>query len=353
MVSGVLEVKDNPDPQDMIGYITDLPDQLARAWKLGEDNKLPDIGRVSRIVIVGLGGSAIGADLLSSYVEPLCRAPVVLRRNYGLPAYAFDPETLLVFSSKSGNTEEVLDAFKHAQEAPAAKVALTTGGKLAGLAEEAGIPLWQFDHPGEPRTAVGYSFGLLLSLLHRLDMIPDHADEVQAAVEAMKNLQHDLGPQQPLEENPARQLADKLHDRWPVILGADFLAPVARRWRSQVAELVKAMAQFEELPEADHNMLEAVHFPEELRHAAVMVFLGAELMHPRNQLRTRFCRESFDEAGLLTAAVEASGSSRLAQQWTSLYFGDYTAYYLALQYGINPTPVPRMQALKGKLGSVS
>ncbi len=350
MTEDLFFIKGNPDPQDMIGYITDLPGQLERAWAMGRDFPLPS-GSVRRVVIVGLGGSAIGADLVSAYVEPFCKVPVILRRNYGLPAFAADAETLLVFSSKSGNTEEVLDAYDLARDYPSQKVAVTTGGRLAELAGKSGIPLWKFDHPGEPRTAVGYSFGLLLALLDRLDLIPAQDAAVEAAVSAMKDLQGELRPEEPLERNPARKLADRMHNRWPVVIGSDFLAPVARRWRTQIAELAKAMAQFEELPEADHNMLEAVHFPEELRGDAVMVFLEAGGTHARNQLRSRFSRERFEEVGLETAAVQAAGENPLAQQWTALYFGDYAAYYLALQYGVNPTPVPSMQALKARLAS--
>jgi glucose/mannose-6-phosphate isomerase len=352
MTEDILFIKGNPDPQDMIGYITDLPGQLERAWAMGADFPLPS-GDVRRVVIVGLGGSAIGADLVSAYVEPFCKVPVILRRNYGLPAYAADAETLLVFSSKSGNTEEVLDAFDVARDYPAQKVVVTTGGRLADLAKVSGIPLWKFDHPGEPRTAVGYSFGLLLALLDRLDLIPAQDTAIGAAVSAMRGLRGDLGMEQPLESNSARQLARKMYNRWPVVIGSDFLAPVARRWRTQIAELAKAMAQFEELPEADHNMLEAVHFPEELRREAVMVFLEAGETHARNQLRSRFSRERFEEVGLETALVQAVGEHPLAQQWTTLYFGDFAAYYLALQYGVNPTPVPSMQALKARLAGES
>jgi len=353
MISSDIEITRENDPQDMIGYISDLPDQLGRAWDMGSRFPLPAADEVRQIVIVGVGGSAIGADLLSAYVQPICKVPVILWRNYGIPLHAHSAGTLIVFSSKSGNTEEVLNAFEQARSSSAAKLAITTGGKLAGLGAEAGVPVWQFDHDGEPRTAVGYSFGLLLALLQRLQLIPDQDEAIHSAVKAMKKQQKQLAPDQPLDSNPALQLARRMQNTWPVVLASDFLEPVARRWRTQIAELAKALAQFEALPEGNHNMLEAVHFPSELHPASLMIFLQAGKNHNRNLLRSRFTRENFDQAGLPTAVVEAAGETRLAQQWTSLHFGDYAAYYLALDYGVNPTPVPLMQEFKARLHDAS
>ncbi|MBN1265056.1 MAG: hypothetical protein JXA25_06160 [Anaerolineales bacterium] len=350
--TGLVITKEN-DPQDMMGYITDLPDQLARAWEMGKQFPLPAADEVRQVVIVGVGGSAIGADLASAYVQPICRVPVTLWRNYGIPLHARNAGTLVIFSSKSGNTEEVLNAFEEARDCAVSKLVVTTGGKLAARGAEVGVPVWLFDHPGEPRTAVGYSFGLLLALLQRLNVIPEQDAAIQAAVAAMKGQQQLLASDQPLEHNPARKLSQRMQGTWPVILASDFLVPVARRWRTQIAELAKALAQFEALPEGNHNMLEAVHFPLELHPAALMVFLQADSYHPRNLLRSQFTRENFAGAGLPTEVVIAAGANRLSQQWTSLHYGDYVAYYLALGYGIDPTPVQSMQAFKARLSAVS
>ncbi len=337
------------DTQDMLAEIDGLPAQLQAAWDLGSRLPLPELGRVQQIVVAGLGGSAIGGDLLAAYVAPACRVPVILWRNYDLPAFAAGPETLVVASSHSGNTEETLSAFDRALAVGAQALAVTTGGELARRAEAAGAPVWRFEHSGQPRAAVGYSFGLLLALFHRLGLIPDPAGEVADAVAAMRAQQEQLQAEVPVVHNPAKRMAGQLMERWPTVIGAGLLAPVARRWRTQIAELAKAVAQFEELPEADHNMVAGVEQPEALLGRTIVVFLRSALEHPRNVLRTDLTRQVLMVEGFNTDAIEARGGTRLAHQWTLLHFGDYTAYYLAIAYGVDPTPVEAIEGLKRRL----
>jgi glucose/mannose-6-phosphate isomerase len=337
------------DRQDMLASIDDLPDQLEQAWALGKRLPLGDITGVRHVVIAGMGGSAIGADLLAAYTAPMVMAPVIVWRGYDLPAFASGEHSLVVASSHSGDTEETLSAFEAAWESGTQVLVVTTGGELARRAADVGVPVWQFEHKGQPRTAVGYSFGLLLGLLSRLGLIPDPEQEVEEALAAMREQQKGITADVPVVENPAKRMAGQLMGRWPTILGADFLAPVARRWRGQISELSKAVAQFEELPEADHNMVAGVENPEGLFAQTMVVFLKGEAQHARNKLRVEVTRKVLMLEGFNTDVIRAQGNSRLAQQWTALHFGDYTAYYLAMAYGADPTPVGAIEDLKKQL----
>ncbi len=339
------------DPGGMLQEIDGLPAQLQTAWKLGQRAPLGDISNISQIIIAGMGGSAIGADLVSAYSAPAATVPIIVWRDYDLPGFVFDDRTLVIASSHSGNTEETLSAFQRAHEAGAQLIAVCTGGKLAGLAESEGVPLWKFEHAGQPRAAVGFSFGLLLAMLTRLGLIPDPEPEVEEAVSAMQEQQVEIRADSPIIENPAKRMAGQLMGRWPVILGAGLVAPVARRWRTQIAELAKAVAQFEILPEADHNMLAGVMEPESLFDKTMAVFLDASHEHERNRLRTEATRQILMVEGFNTDMVVARGEGRLAQQWTLLHFGDYTAFYLAAAYGIDPTPVDAIEDLKDRLAA--
>lgn len=337
------------DPQGMLQAIDGLPDQLAQAWSLGSSLELPVIQRVRQIVACGMGGSAIGADLLSSYVAPLAKVPFIVWRNYDLPAFAATSDTLVIASSHSGNTEETLSGFQAALEAGSQALAITTGGKLADLADDAGVPVWRFKHSGQPRAAVGYSFGMLLAVMAKLDLIADPSQEVAHAVETMKLQQGDLGSDSPAVKNPSKRMAGQFVERWPVIIGAEMLAPVARRWRTQIAELSKAVAQFEILPEMDHNMVAGVEAPEPLFDKSMVLFLRAATYHPRNLLRADISREILMVEGFNTDSYTAMGDSAMAQQWSALHFGDYVSYYLAMAYGIDPTPVRAIEELKARL----
>ena len=172
-----------------------------------------------------MGGSAIGADLVAAAVMDTCPVPIFVHRDYGLPAFAKGPETLVICSSHSGNTEETLDSFKIAIKNGCRVLVISTGGALADRAKEAGFPVWQFAHEGQPRAAVGYSFGLILGALSRLGLIPDASADIAGAVQAMKSQGVVLGANSPVSRNPAKRLAGQLVGRWVTVFGAGHSGP--------------------------------------------------------------------------------------------------------------------------------
>lgn len=342
------------DTQNMLDEIDNLPDQLEAAWKLGQTMPLPastaPAGQISQVVIAGLGGSAIGADLLAAFVSSTCSVPVTVQRDYGLPAFARGPETLFVASSHSGNTEETLEAFDEAVKNGCTIVAICTGGELAKRAKEKKVPLWTFTHAGQPRAAVGFSFGLLLALFARLKLIPDPSEELAGAVAAMKRSQKRLKADVQTAMNPAKRYAGQLMGRWMTVFGAGLLAPVARRFKTQLNEIAKAGANFEFLPEADHNTLAGTEYPAEVMMPHTMnLFLRAPSDHPRNRKRIDLTKEAFMLEGLNTDFLDARGDLPLAHMWTMILFGDYMAYYLAMGYGIDPTPIQALDNFKAAM----
>jgi len=348
---------ENVDPQNMLGEIDHLPGQLQSAWELGKQKPiegLDPLQGLSGVLISGMGGSAIGADLLAAYIAPTCRVPVIVQRDYSLPAWAQGPETLVITCSHSGNTEETLEAFELARQARCRILVICTGGELEKRARSARLPAWKFNHAGQPRAAVGFSFGLLLAVFSRLGLIGEPgriAGEFAGAVEAMIKQQEKLRAEVPLAENPAKRMAGQLMGRWVNVLGSGVLAPVARRWKCQINEIAKAGAGFELLPEADHNSLAGLQNPAEMHAHSMTLFLRARSDHPRNQLRSELTRKGFMQEGLNTDVYAAQGDSPLAHIWTALHFGDYLAYYLAMAYDTDPTPVDMLVNFKAAMKS--
>jgi glucose/mannose-6-phosphate isomerase len=337
------------DREDMITHIDGLPQQLQFAWELSAKKPLPEWGDIRQVLIAGMGGSAIGADLLVAYTTPTCKVPVVVHRDYDLPGWVHGPETLVIASSHSGNTEETRSIFEQATTRGCRRLAVTTGGHLAKAAQEFDAALWTFEHEGQPRAAVGFSFGLLLGAFARLGLIPDPSEEVEEAVASMLVQQEAVRAEVPLAQNMAKRTAGQLIGRFVSVIGAGILAPVARRWKGQFSEVAKAWAQFEFLPEADHNTLAGIRNPEETLSRLMVLFLEGESEHPRNRLRTELTRKTFMVEGLSTDLFTARGKSPLAQQWTTLHFGDYTAYYLAMSYEVDPTPVESIEGFKREM----
>jgi glucose/mannose-6-phosphate isomerase len=335
------------DTLNMLGEIDNLPDQLGSAYQLGLKHDLPDWRDLRQVVIAGMGGSAIGADLLASYCSSFSPISVSVHRDYGLPLFARGAETLVICSSHSGNTEETMDAFEAARKAECRIIVVSTGGELANRAKENSIPVWTFDHKGQPRAAVGFSFGLLLAMFQRLGFLPDQKDAMEDALASMKRSQQRLRPQIPTVKNPAKRYAGQLIGRWVTIMGAGLLTTVARRWKGQINEVAKAGANFEFLPEADHNTLAGTMNPEEVLNPHTMtLFLRAPSDHPRNRQRSDLTRKAFMLEGMNTDYVDARGNTPLAHMWTLILFGDYMAYYLAMGYGVDPTPIQALVEFK-------
>ena len=345
------------DPEGMLTHAVNLPQTCADAWELAQRTipqfNLPaSFKQVQHIVVTGMGGSAIGGDLLAALVAEECPCPIYVQRGYDLPAFVQDPTTLVIGASYSGNTEETLSAFAQAHERGALLLALTTGGEIGRLAAEWGAPVLRFDYKSQPRAALGYSLIPLLNLLGHLSLVSDKADDLAEAISVMRDWQTEIGPQVPVAINPAKQLAEELTARLPIIYGAGPIKPVARRWKTQINENSKAWAFFEELPELNHNAVVAFEKSERIRERATVIILRSRYEAPRIQARCRITHQMLLNEGLPSKQVEARGQSRLAQMLSLIHFGDLVSVYLALANGIDPTPVPSIAYLKQQLAQI-
>ena len=341
------------DTHNMLAGIDSLPDQLASAWELGQNLPLPQVSGINRILISAVGAPGNGADLLAGYASRDCPLPVFLQRDYGLPGWAAGPETLVIALSHNGNEEEILSCFDEALKRGCRLMVICAGGKLLEKARLAGCPLWRYEYAGRPRTALAFFFGLLLALFTRLGLLPAQSELVAGAVAALKAQQAGISVAVPAARNPAKRYAGQMVGRWVTIFGSGLLAAVGRRWKNQINELAKAPANFEALPEADHNALAGVINPssEVLMPHTMTLFLAAGCDHPRNRLRSLYTRQTFMLEGLNTDFFMSSGDSPLAQMWTAVHFGDYLAFYLAMAYAIDPTPVEALAALEAALAA--
>jgi glucose/mannose-6-phosphate isomerase len=192
-----------------------------------------------------------------------------------------------------------------------------------------------------------------LALLARLKLIPDPLKDLQEAIEAMKKSQEHLRADVPAVHNSAKRYAGQLMGRWVTIFGAGALAPVARRFKTQINEVAKAGANFEFIPEADHNTLAGTTHPEEVLMPHMMeLFLRAPSDHARNRSRIDLTKQAFMVEGINTDFLDARGESLLAHMWTLILFGDYMAYYLAMAYGVDPTPVDMLENFKAEMKKI-
>jgi glucose/mannose-6-phosphate isomerase len=335
------------DPGGMLPAIDSMPEQCRAAWQAAQSFEVPWSKPPEKIAILGLGGSAIAGDYFRALLARESPVPVFNVRSYELPAFV-DERTLVIASSFSGDTEEVLSAFEQALGGPARKLAITTGGQLLATARANGVPAFTFAYRGEPRAAIGWGLMPLLAIAQKLELMQGVEAEVKEAEAVLRGAREEWTAAVPASRNEAKQLALRLCDRLPVVYGAGPLTEVARRWKTQLNESAKTWAFFEEMPETQHNAIVAVGLPEGAPVSAV--FLRSKTLdHPRARLRYEFAERFIAEAGVPCQTAQARGSGALAQMLSLTMLGDYASAYLALLYGVDPTPTPVIDELKGWL----
>jgi glucose/mannose-6-phosphate isomerase len=339
------------DREDMLGHVNALPDQFENAWNLALTLPLPaSHQQPRRIVLCGMGGSAIGGDLTAALIGPTSPVPFIVVRGYDLPAFASGPDTLVIASSHSGNTEETLSATKQAIEAGARVLIVTTGGQIGELAQTHGFPMWQFDYKSQPRAAIGWSFGLLIGLAHRLGLARSLEADLKAGLDLLRQYQPRYAAESPVAANSAKRGAGQLMERIPVFFGGGIFEPIARRWKGQLNENAKVWAQYESMPEANHNAVVGIGFPAEHMVKMAAVFIMSEQFdHPRVHLRHRLTLRMCLENGIMTDTFKPAGSSPLAQMMHAIQYGDYVSYYTAIGYGVDPTEIAPIVELKAQL----
>ncbi len=335
----------------MLSHIDAMPDQLQNAWNAAQQMPLPESYLTPKqIVLCGMGGSAIGGDLVAALTAETSPIPFSVLRNYDLPAYVTGPDTLVIASSNSGNTEETLHAAAQAHERGTKVLVVSTGGKLAEFATEHGYPLWKFDYKSQPRAALGWSFGLLVGLAHRMALAPGLDADVAEATALLREMQPAYTAGSPESSNVAKQNARKLIGRVPVFFGSGIFEPVARRWKGQLNENSKVWAQYESVPEMNHNAVASVTFPSDQDIPFAAMFIVSEAFdHPRVGLRYELTMQMCADNGFVTDAFQPQGKSALAQMCHAIQYGDYLSFYVAMIYGKDPTAIEQIMMLKAQL----
>jgi len=308
------------DKSGMLNHLHGFPQQCQKAWENVNRFKLPrEHSRISSVVIAGMGGSAIGGD--------------IVRR-------------LALAESKVPNTEETLSAFTASLGTGAKKLAITSGGKLKDLAGKEGVPTFVIEYQAPPRAAFPHSFMPLLGIFQKLGLLAEKSADVQESAHVLNKLSADLIETSPLASNPAKQLASRLWGRLAVIYGAEILSEVAQRWKGEFNENSKAWAFFESFPELNHNAAVGYKFPVEVKDKMIVLILRSSLLGARNLLRYEATAKLLTKAGISYQLVEAGGRSALAQMLSLVLLGDYSSFYLAILNEVDPSSTDAINFVK-------
>ena len=341
------------DRSMMLKMIMDFPEQIQEAAQIGKDCNFKIDNNFNKIVFTGLGGSAIGADLLRSYLAHELKVPVIVNRDYTLPAFV-DKDTLLIVSSYSGNTEETLSAYKEGKEKNAKIVAITSNGELKKLAEKHRFPFITIPQGFPPRCALGYSSIPMLVLFSKSGIIPDKTEDIIEAAEVLKELRDKtLSFDVKGNENTAKKIAEELLNKYPVIYGANQHTDIAAtRWRGQLAENSKTVSSSHVFPEMNHNEIVGWSNPKNLMKDLVVILLRDKDDHPRVKTRMDISSSIIKKEGVKIIEVNSRGERLLGRIFSLIYIGDFVSFYLAILNNIDPTPVDSVTYLKKELAKV-
>ena len=338
------------DRERMRDLLLEFPLHCQRAYRLAEKYPIPKelLKKREKIIICGLGGSAIGGEILRTVLYHKEGLAVFINRNYSLPELA-GRDALIFAVSYSGNTEETLAAYKEARKRGCPIFCISSGGQLRRISQEDGVPCLLIPSGMPPRCALGYLFIPLLRVLERANWLKPN--DYEGLSQILENLRDRLSPSVPTRQNLAKETAIDLYGKIPLIWGVDGRTDVvAHRLKTQFNENSKILAFWDVFPELNHN--EIVGWGGEGRidlKNFYPVFIREEDEEEKIRKRIKITQSLLEEMGIRGKEIWTEGRDRLSKILSAIYTGDWISFYLALMQGIDPTPVGPIDLLKRKL----
>jgi len=340
------------DKDNMLGSLEALNLQVEHAWDDVKQLNFKLKRQPKNVVVAGMGGSGLGADVIKQLFKEELKVPFDVVNSYTLPNYV-DKDSLVILSSYSGNTEEILAAGEDVLKRQAQVMVITSGGKLYQLAKDNHWPVYKinpkFNPSGQPRMAIGYSVFGTLGMCAQAGVINLTDAQVKSVSQAIADVVAQNTVEIPTENNPSKSLAFMMLDRRNLYIGAEFLTGALHVSANQANENAKTFTDYKVIPEMDHHLLEALKYPKNLKSTHFFIFMQSKLYHPRNQKRVLLTQEIVENYEIETLRVNLTAKTKLEQVWESITLLGFAAFYLAMLEGINPSPIPYVEDFKQKL----
>lgn len=347
------------DPQDMLGAVESFERQCQLAYQMARAIKLPRMKEIDNVVVLGMGGSAIGGELLRCYLADILNIPIIVLRGYEVPRWV-GQRTLAIASSYSGTTEETLSAYRDARKRGARIVVQTQGGTLAKMAQKDGFAWVNITPPRyfhgaplyQPRAALGYSFFPMLGIMEKVFPVPDQSTQVKEALSVIKKCMDAYRREVPLKSNVAKKLAVACFKQMPIIYAAqERMEVVAMRWRGQLNENAKILALSNVLPEMNHNEIVGWSGVQTFTNKYPVIFLQDKGDHRQVKRRFEVMAEIIRPLCSEIYSLNSDGRGLMARLFSLICLGDFVSVYLAVLNKVDPSPVPPIAYLKAQLAA--
>mgnify|MGYP001609004876 CR=1 FL=1 len=341
------------DSQNMIGSIQLLGKQVEEVLALAKKVKIPaGYKKVNNLVVLGMGGSALGAHLIKSIFLDNLQIPVEIVNGYDAPKFV-NEKSLVIASSYSGSTEEVVSAAVDAKKKKAKVMVICSGGKLADWAKQNKIPALVFttnNNPcGSPRMGLGYSVFGQIALLANAGLLKLSLAEVKSALQTISKFNSLFGVDNSEAKNPAKQLATSLFGKSVWYLSSEHLAGNAHIAANQMNENAKRFASYFVVPEMNHHLMEGTSYPESNKSDIKFVLLESQLYDKRVQKRYEITKQVLDNKKITFTSYQCQENKKLLQACEVLVLGSYVSFYSAMLQGIDPTAIPLVDFFKDQL----
>ena len=335
------------DKSNMLSFCVQAPKHFGNAARLASQFTI-SYRKPETIIVAGMGGSAIGGELLKDWARDKITVPVEVCREYHLPAYA-NKNTLVFATSYSGETEETLSVFLEALKKRCMVICISSGGALTEFAEKLSIPHLLVPSGMAPRATLPYLFVPLPRILEKIGLAPSVSTEFSETVKVLKQVSFENSLERPLSDNLSKKLASNVYGTVPMVYGFGFYRAVAQRLKTQFNENSKNPAKWECFPELNHNEIVGWEEAKEFAKCFSVIFIR-DAEEP-NEIRERieFTKEIISRGAVKLSEVWSSGKSNLARMSSAICVGDFTSVYLAVLRGIDPTPVRTIALLKERL----
>jgi glucose/mannose-6-phosphate isomerase len=325
--------------------IESLPNQIWEYWKKGLMMAPGKTLKPNKVVVCGMGGSAIAGDLLADLLFEELNVPLMVNRGYSLPSFV-DSRTLLLISSYSGNTEETLYSLKEGLNKDAMLAVFTSNGEAEKIAREKALPTIKFPKGYPPRSALGFSFSSMLGFIKNVFSISIGDEEIEGVVSGLERLRDNLVK----EENEISSIAVNIKERLIYIYISRRLKSVALRWQTQLNENSKTFAHINVIPEMNHNEIVGMKFPKHLiEQVHILLLRSAYFENERIKKRFTITENLLGDCVADITTIEAEGKSGIEEMFSLVFKGDFLSYYLSQILNVDPTPVKRIDMLKKKL----
>ncbi len=336
------------DRSDMLADLVETPDYCRDAIKRAKQVSVPKGLKPNNIVVVGMGGSAIGGEILRDWLRDVLSIPIEVCRDYTLPAY-INENTLVFVNSYSGNTEETLTAFLTAIQRRSNVIAVTSGGQLELFCKKLETPHTIIPKGLQPRVAIPYLFFPLPVIMKKMGIISKIDNELEEAIMIQEKMIKANAPTVPTKNNNAKKLATELVDTIPVIYGFRQYHSIAQRLKAQFNENSKVPSKFEVFPELNHNETVGYEAPESLTKKLSVILIRDHEEPPEIRNRIETTTKLVFNRGNKVMEIKADGKRKLAKMFSVLCMGDLVSIYLAILQNKDPTPVRIIDKVKSEL----